>query len=170
MADENTQPRSALSIRPATAADIGEILRLIAELAEYERAPEQAIATPELLAEHLFAARPAAECVMGEVDGVTQGMALWFMNFSTWQGRPGMYLEDLYVRPNARGLGLGKALLVHLASIAVQRGCRRFEWSVLDWNTPALEFYKALGAEPMTEWTIHRVSGNALLRLAGGKK
>jgi GNAT superfamily N-acetyltransferase len=147
------------------------ILRLIRDLAEYEKAPEQAIATPELLRQHLFGASvpgrgPVAECVLGEVDGVPQGLALFFMNFSTWLGRPGLYLEDLFVRPEARSLGLGKALLVKLARIAVERGCGRFEWAVLDWNTPAIDFYKALGAQPMDEWTIYRVTGDRLGQLA----
>lgn len=155
------------------------ILGLIRALAEYERAPEQAVATPELIERHLFgdtfqgrhvssASRngPVAECLIGEVDGTPHGFALFFHNYSTWTGRPGLYLEDLFVTPGARGNGLGKALLVRLARIARERGCARMEWNVLDWNTPALEFYRALGAEPLSEWTIHRVSGSALDRLA----
>ncbi len=148
--------------------DVPFILALIRELAEFERAPEQAVATAELLERHLFGdgigRGPGAECVIGEVDGRAEGIALFFMNFSTWVGRPGLYLEDLYVRPGARGRGLGKALLQHLARIAVARECRRFEWIVLDWNTPAIELYKSLGAEPLSEWTVFRLSGEALER------
>lgn len=162
-----------ISLRPATPADISLILQLIRELAEYERAPQDAIATNELIHESLFgkgvgnnSRGPSAECVIGEIDGVPQGFALFFHNYSTWKGRCGMYLEDLFVRPAARDKGLGKALLVHLAKIAVSRGCARFEWAVLDWNTPAIDFYKSLGAEPMSEWTIYRVTGDALTNLA----
>lgn len=159
-----------ISIRLAVPADIPLILSLIRELAEYEKAPEQAVATPELIQRHLYGdglgRGPTAECVIGEVDGQPQGFAVFFHNFSTWLGRPGMYLEDLFVRPAARGKGLGKALLAHVAGIAKGRGCQRYEWAVLDWNTPALEFYRGLGAAPMTQWTIHRVSGEALDRLA----
>jgi ribosomal protein S18 acetylase RimI-like enzyme len=164
---------SHLTLRPATPDDIPEILRLIRELAEYEKEPESAKATPEQMKRALFGdpARDGkgagiAECIMGEVDGSVQGMALFFMNFSTWTGQPGIYLEDLFVRPASRGVGLGKALLVKLAAIAVDRGCSRFEWSVLDWNEPALLFYEKLGAQRMTEWTVHRVTGDALAKLA----
>lgn len=169
----------SITIRPAVRDDIPVILGLIRALAEYERAPEQAVATPELLARHLFGDSvgganvsgierrgPVAECLIGEIDGVPQGFALFFHNYSTWTGRTGLYLEDLFVRPESRGHGLGKALLLKLAAIAVERGCARMEWNVLDWNTPALEFYRALGAEPLSEWTIHRVSGSALATLA----
>lgn len=164
-----------LAIRSATRADLPLILSLIRELAEYEREPLAVEATEALLEQHLFGdslpgagARrgPVAECVIGELDGAPQGFALWFHNFSTWKGRPGLYLEDLFVRPAARGRGLGTALLKHLARIAVERGCARMEWSVLDWNTPAIEFYKAHGAAPMSEWTVFRVSGEGLARLA----
>lgn len=164
-------PASPINIRPATPQDVPLILQLIADLAEYEKAPEQAIATPEDIHRHLFgdslagahvsgAPRrgPVAECVIGEVDARPQGFAVFFHNFSTWTGKPGLYLEDLFVRPQARGVGLGKALLLHLATIAHARGCGRFEWSVLDWNTPAIDFYTGLGAMPMTEWTIYRVT------------
>lgn len=164
---------ASIAIRGAEPGDIGLILSFVRELAEYERAPEQAVATPEQMRRALFG-DPAvdgrgagvAECVIGLLDGEPQGFALFFHNFSTWSGRPGVYLEDLFVRPSARGSGLGRALLVHLAKIAVDRGCGRFEWSVLDWNEPALGFYRSLGAELMKEWIIHRVSGVALGRLA----
>jgi GNAT superfamily N-acetyltransferase len=160
-----------ITIRPAVPQDVELILSLIRELAEYEKAPEQAVATPELITRHLFGEGlgrgPTAECVIGEVDGRAEGLALFFHNFSTWLGRPGVYLEDLFVRPRARGCGLGKALLVHVAKIARDRGCGRFEWAVLDWNEPAIGFYKSLGAAAMDEWTIYRVSGEALERLAG---
>lgn len=166
-----------ITLRPATPADIPLILELVRELAEYEREPHAAVATAAQMHRALFAdpRQPApeggpgagiAECIMGEVDGVAQGFALFFHNFSTWTGRPGIYLEDLFVRPNARGVGLGKALLKHLAKVAVERGCGRFQWSVLDWNTPAIDFYKGLGAEPMDEWTVYRVHEDALKRLA----
>lgn len=168
----------AVTIRPATPADVPLIRSFIRELAEYERAPEQAIATEELLRLHLFGERcgasaacegprrgPTAECLIGEIDGVPQGFALFFTNFSTWLGRPGLYLEDLFVRPPARRHGLGRAMLARLASEAVARGCGRLEWAVLDWNEPAISFYRALGAEPMSEWTVFRLSGAALASL-----
>lgn len=161
----------ALHLRPAVPADVPLILALIRELAAYEREPAAAVATPADVERHLFGAGvsgrgPTAECVIGEVDGTPQGFALFFHNYSTWTGKPGIYLEDLFVRPGARGCGLGKALLVHLARLAVERGCARLEWNVLDWNTLALDFYRALGAQPLSEWTVHRVSGEALARLA----
>lgn len=162
-----------ISLRPATPADIPLILDLVRELAEYEREPHAAVATAQQMHRALFAdprkegpGAGIAECIMGELDGVAQGFALFFHNFSTWTGRPGIYLEDLFVRPNARGVGLGKALLKHLARLAVDRNCGRFQWSVLDWNTPAIDFYKSLGAEPMDEWTVYRVHEEALKRLA----
>jgi GNAT superfamily N-acetyltransferase len=155
-----------VTVRPAVPSDVPTILRFIRELADYERAPEEAIATPELLHEALFSARPACECFMGEIGGRPEGFALFFHNFSTWKGRRGVYLEDLYVTPAARGKGLGKALLARVAAVAVERGCPRLEWAVLDWNTPALEFYRVLGAQPMSEWTVHRVTGEALTKLA----
>lgn len=155
-----------ITIRPAAPADIPLILSLIRELAEYEKAPEQAVATPEQMHTALFGPRPAAECVIGEIDGSPEGLALFFTNFSTWLGKPGIYLEDLFVRPTARGRGLGRALLSHVAKTAVDRGCGRFEWAVLDWNEPAIGFYKAAGAEPMSEWTVYRLTGEPLRRLA----
>lgn len=154
-------------IRPATPADVPNILRFVCELAEYEREPDAVEATEELLAEALFGPHPAAEAVIAEQDGAPIGFALFFHNFSTWKGRRGLYLEDLYVTPAARGSGAGKALLRHLAGVALDRGCARFEWSVLDWNTPAIDFYRAMGAVGMDEWTIQRVDGDALARLAG---
>ncbi|UIJ46460.1 GNAT family N-acetyltransferase [Sphingomonas cannabina] len=154
-------------IRPAVPADVPTILRLVRELAEYEREPDAVVATEAMLAEALFGNRPAAEAVIAEVDGAAAGFALFFHNFSTWTGRRGIYLEDLYVTPEARGLGIGKALLRHIAALAVERGCGRFEWAVLDWNEPAIRFYDACGAESMDEWTVRRVSGDALLALAG---
>lgn len=172
---------ATIRVRPATPEDVGLILELIRDLAEYERDPAAAVATPELVRTHLFgdslagqphlngASRrgPVAECLIGEINGVAQGFAVWFHNYSTWLGRPGLYLEDLFVRPAARGSGLGKALLVELAKIAAARGCGRMEWSVLDWNTPAINFYKALGAKPMDEWTVYRMDSAAIAALVG---
>lgn len=159
-----TMPATAL--RPATRADVPLILDLIRALAEYEREPDAVEATEELLEEQLFGEHPGAEVVIAEVDGQGAGFALFFHNFSTWRGRRGLYLEDLFVRPQFRGLGLGRALMIHLAKLAVQRGCARFEWSVLDWNTPAIDFYRSLGAVGMDEWTVQRLDGDALLALA----
>ena len=153
-------------IRFATPADIDTILALVRELADYERAADQVRATPDLLHEALFGPRPAAEALIAEAAGAPVGLALFFHNFSTWTGRRGLYLEDLYVTPPARGQGLGKALLKRLAEIAVARGCARFEWAVLDWNRPAIDFYQAMGAEMMAEWRICRVTGEALAALA----
>jgi GNAT superfamily N-acetyltransferase len=157
-----------MSVREATPTDVSEILAMVRELAEYERAPHEVVATEGLLANALFCDDPAVFALMAEDDstGEVVGFALWFRNFSTWLGRHGVYLEDLYVRPSHRGHGYGKALLQALARIAVERGYGRFEWWVLDWNTPAIEFYSSLGAVPMDEWTVHRVSGDALRRLA----
>lgn len=159
-----TMPATAL--RPATRADVPLILDLIRALAEYEREPDAVEATEGLLEEQLFGEHPGAEVVIAEVDGQGAGFALFFHNFSTWRGRRGLYLEDLFVRPQFRGLGLGRALMIHLAKLAVQRGCARFEWSVLDWNTPAIDFYRSLGAVGMDEWTVQRLDGDALLALA----
>lgn len=158
-------------VREAMPADVPLIVQFIRDLAAYEKEPEAAVATEEAIHRNLFGRGfgkgPVAECVIGEVDGVAQGFAVFFMNFSTWVGEPGLYLEDLFVRPEARGRGLGKALLLHLAKIAHARGCGRMEWNVLDWNTPALEFYRALGAKPMDGWTIHRVDRAGIAKLAG---
>ncbi|AUX40009.1 N-acetyltransferase GCN5 [Sorangium cellulosum] len=155
-------------IRPATRADIPTIARLIRMLAEYERLAHEVVFDEEELAKHLFGPRPAAEVILAEAEGAAVGFALFFQSFSTFLGKPGIYLEDLFVLPEHRGSGHGKALLVHLAQLAVQRGCGRLEWSVLDWNEPALGFYRTLGATPMAEWTVHRLTGDALARLARG--
>lgn len=155
-------------IRFATAADVPQILAFVRELAEYEREPDAVLATEPMLEAALFGPRPAAEAVIAEdAEGKALGFALFFQNFSTWTGLPGLYLEDLYVTPAARGAGVGKALLRHLADIAVTRGYARFEWSVLDWNQPAIDFYRAMGAVGMEEWTVQRVTGEALHALAG---
>ena len=159
---------SPMTVRPATPQDLPTITRFIRELAEYEKLLHECRTTPEALGLWLFPkdGRPVAEAVIGEIDGVPQGFALFFTNFSTFLAKPGMYLEDLYVTPAARGQGLGKALLTHLARIAVSRGYGRFEWSVLDWNEPAIGFYRSLGARAMDEWTGMRVEGAALAQLA----
>ena len=154
-----------ISIRPATPADLPLIAQLIRDLAEYEKLAHEVRFDDAVLGEKLFGPRPYAEVVIGELDGEPQGFALFFHNFSTFEGRPGIYLEDLFVRPAARGSGLGKALLAHLAALALERDCARLEWSVLDWNEPAIGFYKALGARLMDEWTVMRVDGGALARL-----
>ena len=157
----------SLVLRFASPEDVATILRFVRELAEFERAADKVVATEALLHEAMFGERPVAEAVMAERDGEPLGMALFFHNFSTWTGWRGLYLEDLYVTPAARGSGVGKALLSHLAGIAVDRGCSRFEWAVLNWNQKAIDFYTAMGAEPMDEWIVNRVSGDALTRLAG---
>lgn len=156
-------------LRPATPSDAALIHRFVSELAAFEREPDAVEATPDSFAQALSASPPAAEAVIAEIDGEPVGVALWFHNFSTWKGRRGLYLEDLYVTPAARGRGVGRALLIHLARIAVERGCARFEWSVLDWNQPAIDFYRTMGAVGMDEWTIQRVEGAALARLAASK-
>jgi GNAT superfamily N-acetyltransferase len=152
----------SLDIRPATSADVATILRFIRELAEYEREPNAVVATEAMLREALFGEEPAARAVLAWEEGVALGYALYFFNFSTWLGRRGLYLEELYVTPAARGGGIGRALLAHLAQLAQQRGCGRMEWIVLDWNTPAIEFYRSLGAEPLSEWTVFRLAGATL--------
>ena len=154
------------AIRPATPADLPLIAQFIRDLAAYERLSDAVRFDEQTLGANLFGTRPMAEVVIGELDGAPQGFALFFHNFSTFEGRPGIYLEDLFVRPAARGSGLGKALLARLAAIAVERGCARLEWSVLDWNEPAIGFYRSLGAQLMDEWTIMRVDGDALADLA----
>jgi len=156
-----------VTIREAAPDDVATILRFVRELAEFEREADKVVATEPLLHEALFGARPVAEAVIAERDGAPLGMALFFHNFSTWTGWKGLYLEDLYVTPEARGSGIGAALLRHLAGIAVDRGCTRFEWAVLDWNERAIEFYRSMGAEALDEWTVNRVSGTALAKLAG---
>jgi GNAT superfamily N-acetyltransferase len=156
-----------MSLRRAVRADVPEILRLIRALAEYEKLSDEVVATEAALAETLFGTRSAAELLLAEEGGRAVGFALFFQNYSTFLAKPGIYLEDLFVDPAARGKGLGKALLQAIAKIAVERGCGRFEWSVLDWNEPAIGFYRSLGAKPMDEWTVMRVTGDALKRLAG---
>ncbi len=155
------------TVRPATSADLPVIAQFIRDLAAYEKLSHDVRFDEAALGTALFGPRPYAEVVMGAVDGVAQGFALFFHNFSTFEGRPGLYLEDLFVQPEARGAGLGRALLQHLAALAVARGCARLEWSVLDWNAPAIGFYQRLGARMMDEWTVMRVDGDALTHLAG---
>ena len=156
----------SLSIRAATPTDVPELLGLIRELAAYERLAEQVVASEGQLAAALFGPRPAAEALLAELDGAPVGFALYFQNFSTFLGRPGLYLEDLFVRPAARRRGVGRALFVELARLAQARGCGRFEWTVLDWNEPAIAFYRGLGAQPLSDWTVFRLSGEALARAA----
>jgi GNAT superfamily N-acetyltransferase len=153
-------------IRESTIEDVPIILQLIRDLAEYERAPNDVVATEDTLREVLFGKRPSAEVVLALEGGTPVGFAVFFQNFSTWLGRPGLYLEDLFVRPDARGKGYGRALLVHLARIAAQRGCGRMEWAVLDWNEPAIKFYRTLGAAPNEEWTIFRLTSEKIAKLA----
>jgi GNAT superfamily N-acetyltransferase len=159
--------KHSLSIRPATVADVPVILELIRELATYERAPNEVTATEEQLVDVLFGPRPAAEVLLAFEEETPVGFAVFFHNFSTWLGRPGLYLEDLFVRPQQRGKGYGRALLVHLAKIAHERGCGRMEWAVLDWNEPAIQFYKKLGAAPCDEWTVFRLTRDGIAKLAG---
>lgn len=149
-------------IRRITEADVAAVVEMVHELAAYELAPEQCQLTEDQLHRALFAESAALFGHVGEVDGAVAGFALWFLNFSTWEGAHGIYLEDLYVRPQHRGSGLGGALLRTLARECVARGYARFEWSVLDWNTPAIDFYEAAGAVGMHEWTVHRLTGQAL--------
>jgi len=156
----------SITLRAAVAADIPQILAFIQGLAEYELFSHACVATEETLLETLFGSRPYAEVIIADFQGRPAGFALFFHNYSTFRARPGIYLEDLYVLPELRGRGIGKALLQELASLAVERGCARLEWSVLDWNAPSIAFYKSLGAEPQEEWTIYRVTGDALDRLA----
>ena len=156
-----------MKIRTATPEDVPIILQLIHDLATYERAPDEVTATKEQLNQVLFGPRPAAEVVLALEGNAPVGFAVFFHNFSTWLGRPGLYLEDLFVKPEERGKGYGRALLVHLANIARDRGCGRMEWAVLDWNEPAIQFYRKLGAQPMDEWTVFRLTGDGIARLAG---
>lgn len=150
------------TLRPAAPADLPAIVGLIRELADFEHLSHLVVVTPESLQPHLFGDKPAAEAVVAEVQGRVVAFALFFTNFSTFLGRPGLYLEDLYVQPAHRGAGLGKALLQHLGALAVERGCGRFEWSVLDWNENAIHFYEKMGATVMPDWRICRVTGEAL--------
>ena len=156
-------------VRRATPSDVDAVVGLIHELADYERAPEECHITAEQLHKALFGPDPAVFAHVAELAGEVVGCALWFKNFSTWDGVHGIYLEDLYVRPSARGSGLGKALLVALADECVRQGYTRLQWSVLNWNEPAIGFYHSLGALPLDEWTTYRVSGAALRKLAGAR-
>ncbi len=158
-------------IRNAEVTDVPVIQAMIRELAEYEKVPHEARATEEQLREALFGERPAAFAHIAEsAEGEVVGFSVWFLNFSTWRGVHGIYLEDLYVRPGARGGGYGKALLRELARICVERGYGRLEWSVLDWNVPAVDFYRSLGAVPLDEWTVNRLTGDALRELGGAER
>ena len=154
------------TIRPATRADCPQILAFIRALAVYERAPEAAVATLADLERDGFGPIPFYSCLIAERDGRPAGFALYFFNYSTWVGRPGLYLEDIFVEPELRGLGIGKALLQRVAAIAVEKGCQRLQWTVLDWNTPSIDFYRAMGGDFLDEWRNVRVSGEALKRLA----
>ena len=157
-----------LNIRAAERGDTMLILELIRGLAAYEKLSHEVVATPELLEKWLFGEKPVAEVLIAEWDGLPRGFALFFHNFSTFLGRPGFYLEDLYVQPEFRGRGIGKGLLLRLAQLAVERGYGRVEWSVLDWNEPAIQFYKSLGAKPMDEWTVFRLTGDGLTAAGRG--
>ncbi len=157
----------AITIRPASRADVPQILVFIRALATYERAPDAVTATEAGLLRDGFGPNPFYYCLIAEVDDQPAGFALYFFNYSTWNGRPGIYLEDLFVDPEFRGLGIGKALLRQVAAIAVEKNCPRLTWAVLDWNTPAIDFYRAMGADFLDEWRMVRVTGDALQQLAG---
>jgi GNAT superfamily N-acetyltransferase len=154
-----------MKIRPARKEEVGIVLQLIHDLAHYEKAPNEVEATEKELLATIFIDNPKVFCDVVEVDGEIVGMAIWFLNYSTWQGKHGIYLEDLFIKSEYRGHGYGKALLKHLAKICDEKGYGRFQWWVLDWNSPAIEFYRSLGAVAMDEWTVYRVSGNALKEL-----
>jgi GNAT superfamily N-acetyltransferase len=160
---------TACAIRPAARDDVSLLLELIGALADYERLRDEVVLDAALLEEHLFGERPAAEVVLAEVGGAAVGYALFFPTFSTFLGRPGIWLEDLFVLPERRRGGVGRALLLHVAELAVARGCGRLEWSALDWNEPALAFYRGLGARRMGEWELHRLDGAALAAVARPK-
>jgi GNAT superfamily N-acetyltransferase len=164
----NMRKVAGFEIRPARVEDVPVILELIRDLATYERAPQEVVATEEQLVDVLFGKHPAAEVLLGFEGELPVGFALFFHNFSTWLGRPGLYLEDLFVKPEKRGKGYGRALLVELAKIARDRGCGRMEWAVLDWNEPATKFYHGLGAKPMDEWTVFRLTRDGIEKLASG--
>ena len=151
-----------MKIRPAKREEVGEVLQLIQDLATYEKAPDQVEASEDDLLNTIFAKEPRVFCDLVEVDGQIAGMAIWFLNYSTWQAKHGIYLEDLYIKPEFRARGYGKALLKHLAQICDKEGYGRLQWWVLDWNSPAIEFYRSFGAEAMDEWTVYRTSGQAL--------
>ena len=154
-----------MKIRPAERKEVGAVLQLIHDLAHYEKAPNEVEATEKELLSTIFSEDPKVFCDVVEVGGDIAGMAIWFLNYSTWQGKHGIYLEDLFIKPEYRGRGYGKALLQHLARICDEQGYGRFQWWVLDWNSPAIEFYRSLGAVAMDEWTVYRVSGQALKEL-----
>ena len=154
-----------MKIRPAKREEVGEVLQLIQDLATYEKAPDQVEASRDDLLNTIFAKEPRVFCDLVEVDGQIAGMAIWFLNYSTWQAKHGIYLEDLYIKPEFRARGYGKALLKHLAQICDKEGYGRLQWWVLDWNSPAIEFYRSFGAEAMDEWTVYRTSGQALKNL-----
>ena len=155
-----------MNLRAAAPDDVPVLLVLIGDLAEYERARDEVAATEQLLTEALFGDDHVAHCEVAEIDGAVVGLALWYRSFSTWTGHTGLYLEDLYVRPEHRGAGAGRALLARLAQICVDRGWSRLEWSVLDWNEPAIGFYRSIGAAPLDEWTVNRLAGSPLRELA----
>jgi GNAT superfamily N-acetyltransferase len=159
-------PQANVTISTATEGDIPLILSFVKQLAEYEKLSHKVVASEQRLRETLFGVRPFAEVVIGYINGEAAGFALFFHNYSTFLALPGIYLEDLFVQPKFRGYGVGKALLIHLAKLAVERNCGRLEWSVLDWNEPAIGFYKSLGAEPLDAWTVFRVTGDNLAKLA----
>jgi GNAT superfamily N-acetyltransferase len=154
------------NIRPARVEDVPVILQLIRDLATYERAPKEVVATEQLLVDVVFGEKPVAEVLLAFEEESPVGFAVYFYNFSTWLGRPGLYLEDLFVKPEKRGKGYGRALLMELAKIACDRGCGRMEWAVLDWNEPAIKFYRGLGAKPMDEWTVFRLTRDGIAKLA----
>jgi GNAT superfamily N-acetyltransferase len=154
-----------MKIRPAQQDEVGIVLQLIHDLALYEKAPNEVEATEKELLETIFVDNARVFCDVVEVNGEIAGMAIWFLNYSTWQGKHGIYLEDLFIKPEFRGKGYGKSLLQHLAKVCDERGYGRFQWWVLDWNSPAIEFYKSLGAVAMDEWTVYRVSGDSLKKL-----
>jgi GNAT superfamily N-acetyltransferase len=158
--------QSDFEIRPARVEDVPIILELIRDLATYERAPREVTATEEQLVDVLFGKQPAAEVLLAFEEKLPVGFAVYFHNFSTWLGRPGLYLEDLFIKPEKRGKGYGRELLVSLAKIALERNCGRMEWAVLDWNEPAIKFYRSLGAKPMDEWTVFRLTRDGIARLA----
>jgi len=159
---------SPFRIQPATERDVPALLRMTRALAEYEKVLDQVTATEASLRESLFGANPAAEAIVGYADGEPAGMAVLFQTYSTFSGRPGLYVEDIFVEQNRRGRGLGKALMTYAAALALQRGCFRLEWSVLNWNEPAIGFYRSLGARPQDQWTVYRLADEALERLAAG--
>ena len=157
---------STFKIRPANANDAGTIIALIKELADYERLSHEVVATADDIRDSLFGQHPYAAALIGEYEGIPISFALFFYNFSTFLGKPGIYLEDLYVKPDYRSRGFGRRMLAHIAHLAIERGCGRFEWSVLDWNTPAIRTYDKLKAKPMKDWILYRLTGDALQELA----